>query len=112
MVTGAAERDQGSLFMAQFIFDADGSTVATRRKLKPTDVERALFGEGTGSSIAVHDVEGIGVLGALNCWEHLQPRTKYAMGGLGDQVHVASWPSFCLYRGGAHALGDRSEHGN
>lgn len=106
VVMGASERDRGSLYMAQFIFGADGSTIATRRKLKPTHVERALFGEGDGSNIAVHDVEGIGVLGALNCWEHLQPLTKYAMYGLGEQVHVASWPSFCLYRGGAYALGE------
>ncbi|MBL5974341.1 MAG: carbon-nitrogen hydrolase family protein [Candidatus Leucobacter sulfamidivorax] len=105
VVMGASERDQGSLFMSQFVFGADGSTVANRRKLKPTHVERALFGEADGSNIAVHDVEGIGRLGALNCWEHLQPLTKYAMYGLGEQVHVASWPSFCLYRGGAHALG-------
>ncbi|MCK6064889.1 MULTISPECIES: carbon-nitrogen hydrolase family protein [Microbacterium] len=106
VVMGASERDKGSLYMAQFIFGADGSTIATRRKLKPTHVERALFGEGDGSNIAVHDVEGIGRLGALNCWEHLQPLTKYAMYGLGEQVHVASWPSFCLYRGGAYALGE------
>lgn len=106
VVMGASERDRGSLYMGQFIFAADGSTVSTRRKLKPTHVERALFGEGDGSNIAVHDVEGIGILGALNCWEHLQPLTKYAMYGLGEQVHVASWPSFCLYRGGAYALGE------
>lgn len=106
VVMGASERDKGSVYMAQFIFGADGSTIATRRKLKPTHVERALFGEGDGSNIAVHEVDGIGILGALNCWEHLQPLTKYAMYGLGEQVHVASWPSFCLYRGGAYALGE------
>lgn len=106
VVMGASERDKGSLYMSQFIFGADGSTIATRRKLKPTHVERALFGEGDGSNLAVHDVDGIGLLGALNCWEHLQPLTKYAMYGLGEQVHVASWPSFCLYRGGAHLLGE------
>jgi nitrilase len=105
VVLAASERDKGSLYMAQFVFGPDGATVSTRRKLKPTHVERALFGEGDGSDIAVNEVEGIGVLGALNCWEHLQPLTKYAMYGLGEQVHVASWPSFCLYRGGAYALG-------
>lgn len=105
VVVGASERDKGSLYMAQFVFGADGSTIGTRRKLKATHVERALFGEGDGSDIAVHDVDGVGTLGALNCWEHLQPLTKYAMYGLGEQVHVASWPSFCLYRDGAYALG-------
>lgn len=106
VVIGVSERDKGSLYMAQFVFGADGTVVNTRRKLKPTHVERALFGEGDGSDLAVHDIEGIGLLGALNCWEHLQPLTKYAMYGLGEQVHVASWPSFCLYRGGAYALGE------
>lgn len=105
VVMGASERDKGSLYMGQFLLDANGDVLATRRKLKPTHVERALFGEGDGSDLAVHDVEGIGVLGALNCWEHLQPLTKYAMYGMGEQVHVASWPSFCLYRGGAYQLG-------
>lgn len=60
----------------------------------------------TAATWLSHDVEGIGLLGALNCWEHLQPLTKYAMYGLGEQVHWAAWPSFCLYRGGAHALGE------
>lgn len=106
VVISASERDAGSLYMAQFTFGADGSTISTRRKLKPTHVERALYGEGDGSDLAVHNIPGIGVLGALCCWEHLQPLTKFAMYGLGEQVHVASWPSFCLYRGGAHALGE------
>ena len=105
VVLGVSERDFGSLYMAQFAFSADGEVLYTRRKLKPTHVERVLYGEGDGSDLCVHDVEGIGRLGSLNCWEHLQPLSKYAMYSQGQQVHVASWPSFCLYRGGAHALG-------
>lgn len=106
VVIGVSERDKGSLYMAQFIFGADGSVVSTRRKVKPTHVERVLFGEGDGSDIAVHNIDGLGLVGALNCWEHLQPLTKYAMYSMGEQVHVAAWPSFCLYRGGAYALGE------
>lgn len=60
------------------IIDNKGKIVDTRRKIKPTHVERSVFGEGDGSDLAVHDLE-IGRLGALNCWEHLQPLTKYAM---------------------------------
>ena len=105
VVMGASEKDYGSLYMAQFIFGADGEVLFTRRKLKPTHVERAMFGEGDGSHLHVLDAPGIGRLGALNCWEHLQPLSKYAMFSQGEQVHVASWPSFCLYRGGAYALG-------
>ena len=40
---------------------------------------------------------GIGRLGALCCWEHLQPLSKYAMYAQNEQVHVAAWPSFSLY---------------
>ena len=63
-----------------------------------------MFGEGDGSDIQVHDT-ALGKIGALNCWEHFQPLTKYAMYSLGEQIHVGSWPSFSVYRGAAHALG-------
>jgi len=106
VVFGCSEKEYGSLYMAQFAFGADGSVLYTRRKLKPTHVERVLFGEGDGSHLHVQEVEGIGRLGSLNCWEHLQPLSKYAMYSQGQQVHVASWPSFCVYRGGAYALGE------
>lgn len=35
---GASERDNGSLYIAQFLFDNDGELVQARRKLKPTPV--------------------------------------------------------------------------
>lgn len=104
VVMGYSEKAGGSLYMGQMIIDRDGTIVATRRKLKPTHVERTVFGEGDGSHIAVHDLD-VGRVGALCCWEHLQPLTKYAMYSMNEQVHIASWPSFSLYRGLAYALG-------
>ena len=104
VVMGHSERHQGSLYMGQWIIDAQGETVAMRRKLKPTHVERTIFGEGDGSDLAVHDT-ALGRVGALCCWEHLQPLSKYAMYAQDEQLHIAAWPSFSLYRGGAHALG-------
>lgn len=104
VVMGHSERDHGSLYIAQWIIGADGETIATRRKLKPTHVERTLFGEGDGSDLNVFDTP-LGRVGALCCWEHLQPLSKYALYAQNEQVHVASWPSFSLYRGGANALG-------
>ena len=101
---GLSERDGGSLYIAQWIIGPDGETVAKRRKLKPTHAERTVFGEGDGSHLAVHDLD-IGRLGALCCWEHLQPLSKYAMYAQNEQVHVAAWPSFSLYDPFAHALG-------
>ena len=78
--------------------------VYARRKLKPTHVERTVFGEGDGSDFQVADTS-VGRVGSLCCWEHFQPLSKYAMYSLHEQVHVASWPSFSLYRDIAYALG-------
>ena len=101
---GFSEKHGGSLYLAQALIDETGSTVYTRRKLKPTHVERTLFGEGDGSDLCVVDTP-LGRIGGLCCWEHLQPLSKYAMYSQNEQVHVAAWPSFSLYRGGAYALG-------
>jgi len=100
-----SERDGGSLYISQWLIGPDGETIAKRRKLRPTHVERTVFGEGDGSHIAVHDRADLGRLGALCCWEHLQPLTKYAMYAQNEQVHVGAWPSFSMYEPFAHALG-------
>ncbi len=104
VVMGLSEKHNGSLYMGQWIIDADGSSVARRRKLKPTHVERSVFGEGDGTDLGVYDTP-LGRVGALCCWEHLQPLSKYAMYAQNEQVHIASWPSFSVYRGAVHALG-------
>lgn len=104
MSTGYSERAGGSLYIAQALFDDQGRVVKTRRKLKPTHVERTVFGEGDGSDLAVMPT-AIGNVGMLACWEHLQPLSKYAMYAQNEQIHIGAWPSFSLYRGAAHALG-------
>ena len=84
---GASERDHGSLYMAQFLIDDSGELLKGRRKLKPTFVERTVFGEGDGSDLEVTETK-LGRIGQLNCWEHLQPLTKYALFSLHEQVHT------------------------
>lgn len=103
VVLGFSEREGGSLYISQVLIDADGAIAMHRRKLKPTHVERSLFGEGDGSDLRVVDT-GLGRIGALNCAEHVQPLSKCAMYAQGEQVHVASWPCFGLYRDVAYAL--------
>jgi aliphatic nitrilase len=105
VVMGLSERDGGSLYISQWIIGPNGETVAKRRKLKPTHVERTVFGEGNGCDLQVHKTEEVGRLGALCCWEHIQPLSKYAMYSQNEQVHVAAWPSFSIYDPFAHALG-------
>ena len=48
VVMGFSERDGGTLYMSQIIINEQGNIVAHRRKLKPTHVERTVFGEGDG----------------------------------------------------------------
>jgi nitrilase len=104
LVMGFSERDGGSRYMSQAIIGEQGEILLVRRKLKPTHVERTVFGEGDGSDLVVVDA-AFGRLGALNCWEHVQPLVKMAMYAQHEEVHVAGWPSFCLYRDLAYALG-------
>ena len=104
VVMGLSEKQDGSLYMGQWIIDAQGQTLAQRRKLKPTHVERTVFGEGDGADLHVVETP-IGNIGSLCCWEHLQPLSKYAMYAQNEQIHCAAWPSFSLYRGAAYALG-------
>lgn len=104
VVLGYSERDHGSLYIGQWIINDLGETVGVRRKLKATHVERILFGESDGSSIRTFP-SPIGTLGALCCWEHLQPLTRYAMYSQHEEIHIGAWPSFSLYRQGTAALG-------
>ncbi|BGP36997.1 hypothetical protein JCM10450v2_000907 [Rhodotorula kratochvilovae] len=91
-VVGFSERDGGSLFMSQWLIGPDGDVVV-RRKLKPTSLERVVYGDGDGSDIKVHDTE-LGRVGALQCWEHAQSLLKYAMSSQHEELHAASWPVF------------------
>jgi len=101
---GISERDGGSLYLSQLLIDNEGALVSRRRKLKPTHVERSIFGEGYGEDLVVNDTE-IGRIGQLCCWEHIQPLSKYALYSQNEQIHIAGWPAFVVYRENAYALG-------
>jgi len=72
VVLGVNERDGGSLYNTQLIFDADGSLLLKRRKITPTYHERMVWGQGDGSGLQVLDT-AVGKVGALACWEHYNP---------------------------------------
>ncbi|KAI9675862.1 MAG: hypothetical protein M1822_008871 [Bathelium mastoideum] len=91
---GYSEIDGNSLYMAQIIIAPTGDVINHRRKIKPTHVERLVFGEGTGDSlISVVETE-IGNLGHLNCWENMNPFLKAHACTLHEQIHVAAWPVY------------------
>lgn len=93
---GASERDHGSLYLAQFLFSDQGELIQNRRKLKPTHMERTVYGDGDDSDFGVFDTD-LGRVGQLCCWEHIKPLSKYAMFSMHEQVHIAAWPSFSTY---------------
>jgi nitrilase len=104
LVMGVTERAGGSLYCTLLFFSADGELRGRHRKLKPTHVERTVWGEGDGSDLFVLDT-AVGRIGGLNCWEHLQPLSKYAMYSMNEQIHIAAWPALSIYNNTAYALG-------
>ncbi|KAM3531963.1 hypothetical protein MY4038_004213 [Beauveria bassiana] len=91
VVLGFSENVNGSLYISQAIIDADGEVRLTRNKMKATHMERTIFGDSFGDCLdSVTDTE-VGRVGALNCWEHLQPLLKYHLYSQKEQIHVASW---------------------
>ncbi|ORY27096.1 putative nitrilase [Naematelia encephala] len=95
-VVGFSERDGSTLYLGQSFIGPTGQVHLHRRKLKPTHVERYVYGDGQAESLTtcVTTDKGV-VLGGLNCWEHLQPLLRYHHYNQGVQVHVAAWPYVC-----------------
>lgn len=91
VVLGVNERDHGSLYNTQLIFDADGTLVHQRRKITPTYHERMVWGQGDGSGLKVVDT-AVGKLGALACWEHYNPLARFALMAQHEQIHVSQFP--------------------
>ncbi|WP_124096349.1 Nit6803 family nitrilase [Burkholderia gladioli] len=91
VVLGVNERDHGSLYNTQLVFDADGSLLLKRRKLTPTFHERMIWGQGDAAGLRVVDT-AFGRVGALACWEHYNPLARYALMAQHEQIHCAQFP--------------------
>ena len=89
---GFSERDGESVYIAQALIDESGSIRMTRRKMKPTHMERTIFGDASGDCLAKVVDLPLGKVGGLSCWEHIQPLLKYYTFSQGEQIHVAAWP--------------------
>ena len=91
VVLGINERDHGSLYNTQLIFDADGTLKLKRRKITPTFHERMIWGQGDGSGLTAVDT-AVGRVGALACWEHYNPLARYALMAAHEEIHVSQFP--------------------
>jgi len=90
-VVGINERDHGSLYNTQLVFDADGTLKLKRRKLTPTFHERMIWGQGDAAGLKVVDT-AVGRVGALACWEHYNPLARYALMTQHEEIHCAQFP--------------------
>jgi len=88
---GVTERDGGTLYNTQLLFDADGALLQRRRKILPTFHERMIWGRGDASGLTAVD-SAVGRIGQLACWEHYYPLARYALIADGEQIHSAMWP--------------------
>jgi nitrilase len=88
---GVNERDGGSIYNTQLLFDADGTLIQRRRKITPTYHERMIWGQGDGSGLRAVD-SAVGRIGQLACWEHYLPLARYALIADGEQIHSAMYP--------------------
>lgn len=88
---GVNERDGGTIYNTQLLFDADGTLIQRRRKITPTYHERLVWGQGDGSGLCAVD-SAAGRIGQLACWEHYLPLARYALMADGEQIHSAMYP--------------------
>jgi nitrilase len=88
---GVNERDGGTIYNTQLLFDADGALIQHRRKISPTYHERLIWGQGDGSGLRAID-SAVGRIGQLACYEHYNPLARYALIADGEQIHSAMYP--------------------
>jgi len=91
VVLGVNERDHGSLYNTQLIFDTDGRLALKRRKITPTFHERMIWGQGDAAGLKVAHT-AIGRVGALACWEHYNPLARYALMTQHEEIHCSQFP--------------------
>ncbi|KAL4961176.1 carbon-nitrogen hydrolase [Aspergillus stella-maris] len=94
VVLGFVENHHGTLYIAQGTISSCGEILTTRRKIKATHMERTVFGDAFGAKdclSTVVDTE-LGRVGALSCWEHIQPLLKFHTISQRERIHVAAWP--------------------
>jgi aliphatic nitrilase len=100
---GVNERDGGTLYNTQLLFDADGTLIQRRRKITPTHFERMIWGQGDGSGLRAIDSK-VGRVGQLACFEHNNPLARYALIADGEQIHSAMYPGSAFGEGFAQRM--------
>ncbi|GAB4052103.1 carbon-nitrogen hydrolase family protein [Spirosoma litoris] len=87
---GVTEKEPigGTLHCALLYFGKDGRFLGKHRKLKPTGLERYIWGESDGSTLVSFDTE-VGKIGGLICWENYMPLARTALYQQGIEIYLA-----------------------
>ncbi len=90
LALGVTERDPrgGTLYCSLFYFGPDGRFLGQHRKLKPTGLERYVWGEGDGNGLLSFDTD-LGKIGGLICWENYMPLARTALYQQGVEMYLA-----------------------
>ncbi len=91
IIERAKDRGGHSLYCSLVYINADGEIKSIHRKLQPTYEERLTWAAGDGNGLQVHPLKQFSV-GGLNCWENWMPLARTALYGLGENLHIATWP--------------------
>jgi nitrilase len=106
-----SENFHNSAYIAQSLIGNDGTILLHRRKIKPTHMERTVFGDGAKDSLDNVANTGIGRVGMLSCWEHTQPLLKYHTYLQRELFHVGAWPPLFDHAEQPHTLWSMSRQG-
>jgi nitrilase len=90
-VVGVNEREDvrpGSLYNTMLTL-GPGGLLHRHRKLMPTMQERVFHGFGAGDDLTVTELDGVGRVGGLICWENRMPLARYAVYRQGPQIWAA-----------------------
>ena len=88
---GVNEREDarpGSLYNSVLLL-GPGGLVHRHRKLMPTMHERVFHGVGGGDDLEVVDLDGVGRIATLTCWENRMPLARWQLYQGGPQLWLA-----------------------
>ncbi|CAJ0581115.1 unnamed protein product, partial [Mesorhabditis spiculigera] len=88
LVTGVVEKSGKTLYCSVFFFGPSGY-MGKHRKLLPTALERCVWGNGDGSTMATFETSELGTIGAAICWENYMPLYRTHLYSQGIQLYLA-----------------------
>lgn len=91
---GYSEIDFATCYISQVLISPTGEVLNHRRKIKPTHVEKLIYGDGAGDTFKSVVQTDIGRVGQLNCWENMNPFLKAMNVSEGEQVKSHSSNTF------------------